>query len=112
MPNLRIDLRSDPAATHGGWSGLGGDGHGRPRQRQIQVRATRPGPPQRGGLLIARAVSDLRLAGNRCPSDDDIVPPPHTDASGRQWCWFTIAVLAARGESLRRYHSEVQARAL
>ncbi len=60
-------------------------------------------------LLIARAVSDLPLAGKRCPSEDDIVPPPHTAASGSRWCWLTIAVFAARRVSSRRYHSEVQA---
>lgn len=66
--DFRIEVRSDLAA--GGWSGLGGDGHGRLRQRQAQIRATGHGLPQRGrtvsvllpGPLGAVCVADQQAA--------------------------------------------------
>ena len=70
-----------------------------------------------GGAFIkevARQRSGVRLrprCGNRCPSEDDSVPPPHSAASGCAWCALTRRVFAARSVSWRKYHCEVQARA-
>jgi hypothetical protein len=64
--DLCLVVRSDPAITHGGWSGLGGDGHGRLRQRQAQIRAIGHGLPQRGRTVTVLLPGPL---GTVCAAD-------------------------------------------
>jgi hypothetical protein len=46
--------------------------------------------------------------GMRRPSEDDRVPPPWDAARGWRWWALTMAALAARSVSSRRYHRMVQ----
>lgn len=49
--------------------------------------------------------------GRRRPSEEDKVPPPQAAASGWRWWALTMAVLAARKVSSRKYHCVVQSKA-
>ena len=53
-------------------------------------------------------MSDLPRMGRRRPSEDDSVPPPQAPARGWRWWALTMAVLAGRRVSSRRYHRVVQ----